>query len=121
MNKHIQYFGHLIFPKGIQPFPEKLESRENMPATKSAKVIKQFLGLAGYYCKFVPKFSDLSRPLTRLTRKDALFHWTQECQACLQLLKEALCKQPILKYPDPERPYFLFTGASKYGWAGVLT
>ena len=56
-----------------------------------------------------------------LTWKDALFHWTPEYQACFKLLKEALCKQPILKYPDLERLYILFTDASKYGWAGVLT
>ena len=50
-----------------------------------------------------------------------MFEWTKECQACFELLKEALCTHPILKYPDPERPYVLFTDASKYGWAGVLT
>ena len=92
-----------------------------MPAPQSAKEVKQFLGLAGYYCKFVPQFSDLSRPLTRLTRKDVLFEWTKECQACFELLKEALCTHPILWYPDLDRPYVLFTDASKYGWAGVLT
>ena len=92
-----------------------------MPAPRSPKEVKQFLGLAGYYHKFVPQFSDLSKPLTRLTRKDVLFEWTKECQACFQLLKEALCTHPILQYPDPERPYVLFTDASKYGWARVLT
>ena len=83
--------------------------------------IKQFLGLAGYYRKFVPRFSDLSRPLTKLTRKDELFIWTKECEAVFQMLKDALCDPPILKYPDPNRKYVLFTDASKYGWAGVLT
>ena len=92
-----------------------------MLAPWSAKEVKQFLGLAGYYCKFVPQFLDLSRPLTRLTRKDVLFKWTKECQVCFELLKETLCTHPILWYPDPNRPYVLFTDASKYGWAGVLT
>ena len=92
-----------------------------MPAPWSVKEVKQFLGLAGYYCKFVPQFSDFSKPLTRLTRKDILFKWTKECQACFKLLKEALCTQPILWYPDLDSPYVLFTDASKYGWAGVLT
>ena len=92
-----------------------------MPVPWSPKEVKQFLGLAGYYCKFITQFSDLSRPLTRLTRKDVLLKWTKECQACFKLLKEALFMHPILWYPDPERPYVLFTDASKYGWAGVLT
>ena len=92
-----------------------------MPAPRSPKEVKQFLDFAGYYHKFVPQFSDLSRPLTWLTRKDVLFKWTKECQACFELLKEALCTHPILWYPDPEKPYVLFTDASKYGWAGVLT
>ena len=92
-----------------------------MPAPQSAKEVKQFLGLAGYYCKFVPQFLHLSRPLTRLTRKDVLFEWTKECQVCFNLLKETLCTHPILWYPDLNRPYVLFTDASKYGWARVLT
>ena len=121
MKTQIQYLGHLISSNGIQPLPEKLESIKNMPAPWSTKEVKQFLGLAGYYCKFVPWFSDLSRPVTRLTRKDILFEWTKECQACFKLLKEALCTQPILWYPDPDRPYVLFTDASEYGWAGLLT
>ena len=121
MKTQIQYLGHLISSNGMQPLPEKLESIKNMSAPWSTKEVKQFLGLAGYYCKFVPQFSDLSRPLTRLTRKDILFKWTKECQACFELLKEALCTHPILWYPDPDRPYVLFTDASKYGWAGVLT
>ena len=120
MKTQIQYLGHLISSDGIQPLPEKLGSIKNMPAPQSAKEVKQFLGLAGYYHKFVPQFSDLSKPLTRLTQKDILFEWTKECKACFKL-KETLCTHPILQYPDPNRPYVLFTDASKYGWAGVLT
>ena len=92
-----------------------------MPAPRNPKGIKQFLGLAGYYRKFVPRFSDLSRPLTWLTCKDVLFEWTKECQAVFQMLKDALCEHPILRYPDPAKPYMLFMDASKYAWAGVLT
>ena len=120
MKTQIQYLGHLISSNGIQLLPEKLRSIENMPAPRSPKEVKQFLGLAGYYCKFIPRFSDLSRPLTRLTRKDVLFEQTKECQACFELLKERLCTYPILQYPDLNKSYVLFTDASKYGWVGVL-
>ena len=121
IKRHIQYLGHLISQDGIQPLPEKLESIRDMPAPRNPKEIKQFLGLAGYYHKFVPRFSDLSRPLTWLTHKDVLFEWTKECQAVFQMLKDALCEHPILRYPDPAKPYVLFMDASKYAWAGVLT
>ena len=121
MKTQIQYLGHLISSNGIQPLPEKFRSIENMPAPRSPKEVKQFLGLAGYYQKFVPRFSDCSRPLTRLKRKDLPFEWTKECQACFELLKEKLCTYPILRYLDPNKSYVLFTDASKYGWAGVLT
>ena len=79
MKTQIQYLGHLISSSGIQPLPEKLESIKNMPVPRTPKEVKQFLGLAGYYCKFIPRFLDLSRPLTRLIRKDILFEWTKEC------------------------------------------
>ena len=121
IKKHIQYLGHLMSLEGKQPLPKKLKSIRNMPLPKSAKEIKHFLGLAGYYHKFVPRLLDLLRPLTRLTQKDILFKWTKECQAVFQMLKDALCEHPILQYPDLEKPYVLFTDASKYAWAGVLT
>ena len=86
---------------GIQPLPEKLESIAKMPAPKNPKEVKQFLGLAGYYRKFVPRFADISRALTHLTKKDVEFKWTPECENCFQILKEFLQQAPILKYPDP--------------------
>ena len=117
----IHYLGHLISPEGISPLPNKLDSIRHMPVPNSAKEIKQFLGLTGYYRKFVPRFADISRPLTTLTKKDAKFEWTSACQKSFELLKEALCGEPVLKYADTSKPYTLYTDASKYGWAGVLT
>ena len=117
----IHYLGHLISPEGISPLPNKLDSIKHMPAPSSAKEIKQFLGLTGYYRKFVPRFADISRPLTTLTKKDAKFEWTSACQKSFELMKEALCGEPVLKYADTSKLYTLYTDASKYGWAGVLT
>ena len=119
--KHIQYLGHLISAEGIQPLPEKLESIAKMPAPKTPKEVKQFLGLVGYYRKFVPRFADISRVLTHLTKKDVEFKWTAECENCFQILKGSLQEAPILRYPDPEASYTLYTDASKYAYAGVLT
>ena len=118
---HVEYLGHLVSGKGIKPLPEKLESVKRMPAPTTLKEIKQFLGLVGYYRKFIPRFADIARPMTNLTKQDVPFEWTIQCQASFELLKDALITSPILKYPDPNKPYTLFTDASKHAWACVLT
>ena len=119
--KHIQYLGHLISDKGIQPLPEKLESIVKMPVPQNPKQVKQFLGLVGNYRKFVPHFSDIARPLTQLTRKNEGFNWSTECDKCFHMLKDYLQEAVILRYPDPTADYILYTDASKYAYAGVLT
>ena len=119
--KHIQYLGHLISDEGIQPLPEKLESIAKMLVPKNAKQVKQFLGLVGYYRKFIPRFADISRVLTKLTRKDEEFKWTPECDKCFHMLKDYLQEAQILRYPDPAASYTLYTDTSKYAYAGVLT
>ena len=121
LKAHIQYLGHIISGEGIEPVPEKLESLKNMPPPTTPREVRQFLGLAGYYRKFVPKYSDIARPLTNLTKKDIKFEWTEDCRQTFDMLKQMLIKEPILKYPDPNEPYTLFTDASKYAWACVLT
>ena len=119
--KHIQYLGHVISKEGIEPLPEKLESIRKMPHPKNPKEAKQFLGLIGYYRKFVPRFADIARPLTQLTRHDIKYEWTDRCQKSFDHLRELLMKHPILRYPDPQKAYTLFTDASGIGWSGVLT
>ena len=121
MKLHIKYLVHLISESGLEPMPDKLSAIKEMPAPRSPKEIKQFLGLVGYYRKFIPRFLDVVKPLTRLTRHDTLFQWSKKCQFAFQSLKNALCPKPILKFPDSQKLYVLLTDASKYVWAGVLT
>ena len=83
--------------------------------------MKQFLGLVGYYCKFIPRFSDIARPLNALTSKGHEFLWDIVSEQSFQMLKQMLIQEPILVYPDPSKPYVLFTDASKYAWSCVLT
>ena len=71
-----------------------------MPRPRSPKEIKQYLGHTVYYRKFVPRFSDISRPLTKLLAHDCEFKWNSQCDLTFQMLKDALCSAPILKYPD---------------------
>ena len=92
-----------------------------MPPPTDLTETRKFLGFVGYYRKFIPKYSDIACPLTNLTRKDIPFEWSKACQAAFEMLKEHLLKEPILKYPKPDQPYILYTDATKYAWAGVLT
>ena len=92
-----------------------------MPAPKKPKEVKQFLRLVGYYKKFVPRFTDISRVLTHLTKKDIEFKWTPECENCFQILKEFLQQAPKLRYANPQASYTLYTDASNYAYTGVLT
>ena len=119
--KEIHYLGHLISSEGIHTLPEKLDTICNMPRPKNPKEIKQFLGFCGYYRKFIPRFSDIARPLSKLTAHDTIFIWCEQCELSFQILKDTLVSAPILKYPDTSKPYTIFTNVSKYGWAGVLT
>ena len=73
LKKHIQYLGHIISGDGIKPVPEKLSSIQQMSCPYTPKEVKQFLGLVGYYRKFIPRYADIARPLNALTRKDTEF------------------------------------------------
>ena len=92
-----------------------------MPLPENAKQVKQFLGLVGYYRKFVPCFSDIARPLPQLTQKNEGFNWTTEFDKCFHMPKDYLQEAPILRYPDPVADYILYTDAPKYAYAGVPT
>ena len=121
LKAHVQYLGHYISGSGLEPVPEKLENLRRMPPPTDVTGVRKFLGFIGYYWKFIPWYSDIARPLTSLTHKDEVFDWSGACQGAFEMLKEALLKEPILKYPDPSKPYVLYTNVSKYAWAGVLT
>ena len=121
LKKHIQYLGHMVSKDGIKPVPEKLSSIQRMPHPYTPNEVKQFLGLVGYYRKFIPQYANIVRPLNALTRKDTEFKWTDICQRSFDLLNAMVSEEPILVYPDPSKPDVLFTDASKYAWSCVLT
>ena len=77
-----------------------------MPPPTDLTETRKFLGFVGYYRKFIPKYSDIARPLTNLTRKDIPFEWSKACQAAFEMLKEYLLKEPILKYPNLTNPIY---------------
>ena len=121
LKAHVQYLGHYVSGQGLEPVPEKLEALVKMPPPEDVTGVRKFLEFVGYYRKFIPRYSDVARPLTNLTRKDTPFQWTTLCQEAFEMLKSFLLKEPVLKYPNPDQPYVLYTDASKYAWVGVLT
>ena len=96
LKKHIQYLGHIVSGEGIKPIPEKLSVIKQMPRPYTPKEVKQFLGLVGYYRKFMPHYADIARPLHALTRKGTVFEWSDICQKSFDLLKTMVSEEPIL-------------------------
>ena len=92
-----------------------------MKMLKTPKGVREFLGMVSYYWKFINRFADATRPMTKLTRKGVKFVWTDECQIGFDYLKTCLTEAPILKYPDPSKKYVVFTDASDQAAAAILT
>ena len=121
LRKEVSYLGHVISEDGVRPDPKKIESIENFPTPKTTKQLKGFLGLAGYYRRFVPQFSKIAAPLHKLLKKDAKYEWEEEQENAFQSLKLKLMSQPILQYPDFSREFILTTDASNEGAGAILS
>jgi len=121
LRHEVAYLGHIIGEDGVRPDPQKIAAVKNFSPPKSLKNVRQFLGLAGYYRRFIPQFSKIARPLSQLTKKETPFSWNKEQQHAFTLLKEALCSEPILQYPNFSLPFILTTDASNYAIGGVLS
>ena len=121
LQKEVIYLGHKISESGAQPDESKLDAVRNFPTPKTPKDIKSFLGLAGYYRKFIDNFSQKALPLTSLLKKDASFNWTEKQEQAFVTLKNCLCEQPILQFPDFERPFNVTTDASNFAIGAVLS
>lgn len=121
LRKEVTYLGHIINKNGVKPDPKKLTAVKEFPTPRNSKNIKQFLGLGGYYRRFIPNFSKIAKPLTELLKKDANFEWTEKQQTAFDTLKTHLCSEPLLQYPDFTKPFVLTTDASGYAIGGILS
>lgn len=96
----VSYLGHIIGAQGVSTEPKKIQDVLTWPTPISVKKLRGFLGLAGYYRKFVKNFGIISKPLTQLLRKGVSFRWGSEAEAAFQQLKQALTSAPVLGLPD---------------------
>ncbi|GJQ97800.1 putative reverse transcriptase domain-containing protein [Tanacetum coccineum] len=116
----VQFLGHVIDSEGIHVDPAKIESIKDWTSPKSPTEIHQFLGLAGYYRRFIKGFSKIAKPMTKLTQKKVKFVWGDKQEAAFQLLKQKLCSAPILALPEGSEDFIAYCDASKKGLGAVL-
>ncbi|KAL5553178.1 hypothetical protein UlMin_040579 [Ulmus minor] len=118
--KSVQFLGHVVSKDGISVDASKIEAVSKWPAPTNVTEIRSFLGLAGYYRRFVEGFSSLSAPLTGLTKKNKKFEWTERCEQNFQELKRRLTSAPILIVPSEDEEFTIYCDASKMGLGAVL-
>ena len=109
----VAFLGHVISAEGISVDPQKIEAIMNWKPPTNVTEIRSFLGLAGYYRKFVEGFSKLAAPLTKLTRKEEKFVWSEACQQSFDELKRKLTSAPVLTLPSGQDGYTVYCDASR--------
>ena len=118
--EEISFLGHVVSAQGIKMEPGKLDAIMKWPEPKDIHELRSFLGLAGYYRRFVKNFSTIAGPLSTLLRKDQPYRWTDETGKSFNALKDAVCKAPIIISPNPKLPYTVITDASGFAIGAAL-
>lgn len=121
LQKQCEFLGHVVTEDGIKPNPNKIEKILTWPLPKTTKQIKGFLGLLGYYRKFIKDFAKLTKPLTKCLKKGAQIIHNEEFKNCFDDCKQLLTSDPILRYPDFDKPFILETDASDFALGAVLS
>jgi hypothetical protein len=116
----LEFLGHVVSSRGISTDPNKIRVIQDWPTPKCVKDVRSFLGMAGYYRKFVAGFGIISKPLTNLLWKNIVFVWNDETQQAFNVLKTALTQAPVLAVPDFSKPFVVETDASGMGVGAVL-
>ena len=111
----VKFLGHNLSKRGISPCADKIEIVQQFPVPTKVKEVRSFLGLVGYYRRFVKDFARIARPLYNLTKKNLVFKWDESCQKAFESLRDAITSDNVLKYPDFKKPFFLTTDACNTG------
>ncbi|VDO88399.1 unnamed protein product, partial [Haemonchus placei] len=116
----ITFLGHVINENSYSPAEANTRAVREFPTPRNVKEVKRFLGMVGFFRKFIPIFANIAEPLTWLTRKDNKFQWTDQQESAFITLRDALIQRPILGFPNYEKPFHIFTDASAVAQAGAL-
>jgi hypothetical protein len=120
LQREVKYLGHIISEDGLKPDPKLTEAIRNYPTPQDKNHVKSFLGLSGYYRKFIWDYANKARPLTILTRQKEEFRWGPEEENTFQFLKTCLLENPILRFPDFDLEFIVQTDASGFAVGSVL-
>ncbi|WVZ70296.1 hypothetical protein U9M48_018973 [Paspalum notatum var. saurae] len=118
--KEVSFLGHILSEKGVAVDPSKVEDVLNWKQPKIVTEIRSFLGLAGYYRRFIKDFSKTTKPMTSLTKENAKYVWSLNCEEAFQTQKNLLTSAPILAQPDVTKPFDVYCDASGNGLGCVL-
>ncbi|KAM0053816.1 putative nucleotidyltransferase, Ribonuclease H [Helianthus debilis subsp. tardiflorus] len=118
--REVHFLGHVVNKDGIHVDPAKIDSIKNWPTPKTPTEVRQFLGLAGYYRRFIKGFSKIAQPLTTLTQKGIVYKWNEAQESAFQRLKDNLCSAPILSLPEGTDDFVVYCDASIHGLGCVL-
>jgi len=116
----VTFLGHVVSAGGVAVDPAKIEAVQAWEPPKNVKEVRSFLGLAGYYRRFVEGFSKIAQPMMNLIKKTTRFVWTEACQRSFDELKRRLTTTPILALPQGNEDFVIYSDASKVGLGCVL-
>ena len=119
--RKVVYLEHIVTEEGISTEPSKVEAVTAWPVPENKRELRGFLGLCSYYRKFIKSFANIASPLYKLTEKEALFQWTEQCDEAFNKLKHDLTTAPVLAYPIAAGKFTLDTDASEKGIGAVLS
>ena len=114
------YIGHLLTSNGVKADPTKIDVIQNLTKPTDVQGVRRIMGMVNYLAKFLPKLSDISEPLRRLTRKETQFNWATEHDQAFSEIKKLVAEPPLLKYYDPSKPLVLQCDASEKGLGAAL-
>ena len=115
------YLGHVISAEGAKPDAEKVAAVRHWPEPITVKQVRSFVGFCNYYRRFIRNFAEIARPLHELTKKNARFEWTSECQLAFDRLRLELATAPVLPFPQYNCPFIVDTDASNKSLGAVLS
>lgn len=118
--KEITFLGHVVSKEGIKPDKSNIEKVANWPRPNNVASLRSWLGLTGFYRKFIRDYAKISQPLLDLIKKGIKFEWSDDCEHAFQYLRQALVQPPILSYPDFDSSFILYVDASSYAVGSVL-